>query len=168
MVRVVFGTLPSWPTGKSFGQEIFANLKLNLILGLMLSVLLAAGVYFMLGILQCEAIVWSHKQETESCDPVITIGDLYCRQERNRDRFLEQRSGKDVRLPLQRGDGTLSSDITKESPVEFQEMIHAVLGGEELYSYESVRTRKDGSEFDVRVFATPSKQAGGGTRVKYW
>jgi PAS domain S-box-containing protein len=141
--------------------EIFANLKLNLILGLMLSVLFAAGVYFMLGFYSAKrsyghtnrklrAVIRSSPLAIYTVNKKGVVTDFW-------NSAAERMFGYRAKQVI----GHYLPDITKESAMEFQEMIHTVLGGEELYSYESVRTRKDGSEFDVRVFATPAKESGG-------
>lgn len=141
--------------------EIFANLKLNLILGLMFSALLGAALYFILGFYSAKrsygisnrklrAVIRSSPLAIYTVNKKGIVSDFWNSAAEKMFGF-RTREVTDQYLP----------DITGESAVEFQHLIHSVLGGEEFYMQESTRTRKDGTEFDVRVFATPIKKSGG-------
>lgn len=148
------------PDRDILGAEMFDNLQLNLILGLTLSVLLASGLYFMLGFYSAKR---SYDQSNRKLRAVISSSPLAIYTINKKGvvtDFWNKAAEKMYGFKGREVMGQYLPHITKEPVIEYQEMIHSVVGGREFYSAESTRSRKDGTEFDVRVFATLARKSG--------
>lgn len=131
----------------------FQNLQLNLILGLMLSLLMAIGIYFILGFYSAKkaydisnsklrAVIKSSPLAIYSINKKGIVKDFW-------NPAAEKIFGYKAKNVM----GQYLPDITRESAEEYQEMIHQVLKKKKYASTESTRVKPDGTNINVRVYA---------------
>jgi PAS domain S-box-containing protein len=142
-------------TPNSYFSEatIDESLRVNLILGLLLSLLMAVGIYFIIGFYSAKE---SYDFSNRKLRTVVAASPLAIFVVNKKgvvtgfwNRSAEQMFGyktKEVK-------GQYLPHITREPALEYQEMLEMVLKGKPYKNVESKRVRKDGTEFSVKVHA---------------
>ncbi|GEM_PF-1980217 len=141
------------PTNNFFSTGSEESLYLNLILGLLLSVLMAVGIFFIIGFYSAkESYDFSNRKlrTVVAASPLaIFVVDKKGVVTGFWNRAAEQMFGykaNEVR-------GQYLPHVTREPALEFQQMLETVLKGKPYKDVESKRYRKDGAEFDVKIHA---------------
>jgi PAS domain S-box-containing protein len=142
-------------TPNSYFAEASINdsLRVNLVLGLLLSVLMAVGIYFIIGFYSAKE---SYDLSNRKLRTVVAASPLAIFVVNKKgvvtgfwNRAAEQMFGYKAREVR----GQYLPHITREPAAVFQEMLQTVLRGKPYRNMECVRMKKDGTEFKVKVHA---------------